>query len=186
MKQQTQKLLKNTLKAGLLTATINGLGRLFGKNLGKGLGLGLFLGTLGVQSLMTTPAYALSESIVVNYARNMSQAANDQNIAKIARLIADDAIISLSRNGKTTNLDKEGYLQLLQKSWAKANNYHYQMTISDIVIAGNQARAQIQTIETWTQDGKQVVLTTSASKATLSQTDKEIVLSRLSAQVDIQ
>lgn len=115
MKHHTRNMLKKTATASVLTAALGTLGKLTGKPLGKGLSLGLFVGALGVQTLITAPAYAISESDITRYATNMSQAANSQNIAQISRLIADDAIISLSRNGKTTSLDKEGYLQLLQK-----------------------------------------------------------------------
>ncbi len=184
MKHNTRHFLKQTLNASLLTAAIGTLGKLSGKNLSKGVGLGLFIGALGVQSLITTPAYAISEKDIGSYASAMTAAANNQNIAQISKLIADDAIISLSRNNKTTSLDKEGYLQLLQKSWAKASNYRYHINISDVVVTGNQARAQVTTTETWTQDGKPVKITTS-SRATLSQSGANAVLLRSVAQVTV-
>ncbi|OOS24580.1 nuclear transport factor 2 family protein [Moraxella pluranimalium] len=184
MKNNTRHFLKKTVNASLLTAAIGTLGKLSGKNLGKGLSLGLFIGALGVQSLITTPAYAISEKDIGGYASAMTAAANNQNIAQISKLIADDAIISLSRNNKTTSLDKEGYLQLLQKSWAKASNYRYHINISDVVVTGNQARAQVTTTETWTQDGKPVKITTS-SRATLSQSGANAVLLRSVAQVTV-
>ena len=184
MKHHTRNMLKKTATASVLTAALGTLGKLTGKPLGKGLSLGLFVGALGVQTLITAPAYAISESDITRFATNMSQAAKSQNIAQISRLIADDAIISLSRNGKTTSLDKEGYLQLLQKSWAKASNYRYHIDVTNIVVAGNQARAQIITTETWTQDGKPVTIKT-VSRATLSQVGNNAVLLRSVGQVTV-
>ncbi len=180
----TQSLLKRSINAGVLTAAIGGLGRLSGKNLSKAASLGLFIGALGVQSFITTQAYAVSESDIRSYAAAMNAAANNQNIAQISQLIADDAIISLSRNNKSSSLDKEGYLQLLQKSWAKASGYRYEISVSNIVAAGNQARAQVTTTETWTQDGKKVTLKTS-SRATFSQVGNKTVLLRSVAQVTV-
>lgn len=187
MKQQlqhtTKKLLKQTANAGLLTAVIGGLGKISGKQLGKKASLGLFVGAIGMQ-MIATPAYAISESAISAYATAMNAAANNQNIAQVSRLIADDAIIAITRNGKTSSLSKEDYLQLLQKSWAKAGNYRYQINISDVVVSGNQARAQVNTTETWTQDGKTVTVKTS-SKATLSQNGSNAVLLRSVAQVTV-
>lgn len=193
MKQSTRQFLKQTVNASLLTAVIGSLSKLSGKNLGKGLGLGVFITALGAQSLISTPAYAMSERDVTSFAATMRTAANSQNIGQISKLIADDAIISLSaddaiislsRNNKTTSLNKDGYLQMLQKSWAKATNYRYQISISDVVITGNQARAQVTTTETWTQAGKPVTIKTS-SRATLSQLDGNTVLLRSVAQVTV-
>lgn len=184
MKHNTRNMLKKTATASMLTAALGTIGKLTGKPLGRGLSLGLFVGALGVQSLITAPAYAISESDIAQYATNMSSAANGQNIAQISRLIADDAIISLSRNGKTTSLDKEGYLQLLQRSWAKASNYRYRIDVTNVVVTGNQARAQVVTTETWTQDGKPVTIKT-ASRATLSQVGSNAVLLRSVAQVTV-
>lgn len=184
MKHNTRHFLKQTLNASLLTAAIGTLGKLSGKNLSKGLGLGVFITALGAQTLISTPAYAMSESDISTYSSAMRTAANNQNIAQISKLIADDAIISLTRNNKTMSLGKEDYLQLLQKSWAKASNYRYQISISDVVITGNQARAQVVTTETWIQDGKPVTIKT-ASRATLSQVGSNTVLLRSVAQVTV-
>ncbi|OOS07762.1 protein of unknown function [Moraxella cuniculi DSM 21768] len=184
MKSGTRNFFKKAAAASVLTGTLGLVGKLAGKPISKGLSLGLFVGALGVQSLITTNAYAISESDINRYASAISSAANAQNIAQVSRLIADDAIISLSRNGKTSSLDKEGYLQLLQKSWAKSTGYQYRIDISDIVTTGNQARAQVVTTETWTQDGKPITVKT-VSRATLSQTGNNTVLLRSVAQVTI-
>ena len=60
MKHNTRHFLKQTLNASLLTAAIGTLGKLSGKNLGKGVGLGVFITALGAQTLISTPAYAMS------------------------------------------------------------------------------------------------------------------------------
>ncbi|WP_064645276.1 DUF4440 domain-containing protein [Moraxella catarrhalis] len=184
MKYSTRSVLKKAVAASMLTAAIRSAIQFTGKSFGKGASIGLFIGMIGVQSLITTNAYAISEQDVSRYASSMSSAANAQNIAQISRLIADDAIISLSRGGKTTSLDKEGYLQLLQKSWATSSGYRYRINVADVVVTGNQARAQIVTTENWTQDGRPVTINT-ASRATFSQVGNNAVLLRSVSQVTV-
>lgn len=184
MKYSTRSVLKKAVAAGMLTAAIRSAIQFTGKSFGKGASIGLFIGMIGVQSLITTNAYAISEQDVSRYASSMSSAANAQNIVQISRLIADDAIISLSRGGKTTSLDKEGYLQLLQKSWATSSGYRYRINVADVVVTGNQARAQIVTTENWTQDGRPVTINT-ASRATFSQVGNNAVLLRSVSQVTV-
>ncbi|OOR90123.1 hypothetical protein B0181_05350 [Moraxella caviae] len=147
--------------------------------------LGVGLMTLASASLLVSvPAYAMSEASVQGFAAAMKNAANSQNIGKVAELISDEAIISLSRGNKSTSLDKNGYLQLLQKGWAKAKNYRYDIQVSNAVITGDQARVQITTTETWTENGRPVRITTS-SRATLSEMSGSAVILRSVTQVSV-
>lgn len=132
----------------------------------------------------TAQAATISESQVQQYAQSMKQAANSQNIGRIAKLISDDAIISLSRNGKTSSLDKAAYLKLLQRSWNGTSNYHYDIVVSGVVSSGSQARANVQTIETFVEDGKPVEFITN-SRATLGVDASNLVLLRSVSQVTI-
>ena len=184
MKYSTRSVLKKVVAASMLTAAIRSAIQFTGKSFGKGASIGLFIGMIGVQSLITTNAYAISEQDVSRYASSMSSAANAQNIAQISRLIADDAIISLSRGGKTTSLDKEGDEQPPHNSWAPSRGYRYRINVADVVVTGNQARAQIVTTENWTQDGRPVTINT-ASRATFSQVGNHVVLLRSVSQVTI-
>lgn len=127
----------------------------------------------------------LSESAVQNYATQMKQAANSKNVDRVSDLVADEALISLSRRGKTTSLDKAAYLKLLQRSWSNTSNYNYDINISNIVISGNQAKADVNTVETWEKNGKPTTLTTS-SRATLKPGDGNAVLLRAVTQVTIE
>ena len=131
------------------------------------------------------PAYAISESAVQGFASAMNTAANNQNIGQISRLIDDEAVISLTRQGKTTTLDKNAYLQLLQKSWMGASNYRYNISISDVVVSGNQARAVVTTTETWEKDGKKTIFRTT-SRTTLSQSGSNAILLRAVSQVTVE
>lgn len=143
-------------------------------------------GALGVAGVMvSTPAYAMSESAVQNFAVAMKTSANAQNIGQLSRLIDDEVVISLTRQGKTATLDKNGYLQLLQKSWAGAKDYRYDIAISDVVISGNQAKAQVKTTESWIKDNKRTVITTT-SRATLQDFGKNVVLLRAVSQVAVE
>ncbi len=143
--------------------------------------------SVGALSGVVTSAYAqVDEQSVMAYAQSMQAAANAQNITQIARLIDDDVAISLTRQGKgSSTLSKNDYLDLLQKSWTQAKNYRYDITVSDIIIAGNQMRAVITTKETWTKDGKTHSITTNA-RATFVSNGKHAVLKRSVAQVTVE
>lgn len=181
MQNKTMKLKKLTSKLALATATAV-MGAALVKNRHK------ILAAVGASSLLAVvmPAHAnMSEQAVRVYASAMQQAANSQNINQMARLISDDAIISLNRQGRgTSTLNKTSYLDFLQKSWAESNNYRYEITVSDIVLAGNQATAQVTTTETWVKDNRPVTIRTS-SRATLGINNNNAVLLRSVTQVTV-
>ncbi|MDO4451002.1 MAG: hypothetical protein Q4B79_08605 [Moraxella sp.] len=139
---------------------------------------------LGTSVAMVTPAYAISETSVQSFASSMNVAANSQNIGQVSRLIDDNAVISLTRKGNTATLDKNSYLQLLQKSWAGTSDYHYHISVNDVIITGNQARATIITTESWVKAGRKTTLVTH-SKATLSEVDGKVLLLRAVSQVTV-
>ena len=137
-------------------------------------------------SFVATPAQAaINEAAVQNYATQMKQAANSKNVSKVSSLVADEALISLSRRGKTTSLDKAAYLKLLQDSWSKSTNYSYDISITNIVISGEQAKADVKTVETWVRDGQQRTMSTT-SRATLKSDNNNAVLLRAVSQVTIE
>lgn len=140
-----------------------------------------------VATTMSAPAHAeITQSLVNGYASAMQTAANSQNIGQIAKLLSDDAVVSLTRQGKgTTTLDKSAYLDLLQKGWTQASNYRYTISVNDIVITGDTAKAQVVTVETWVKDGKTTKLTTTA-RATLGLSGNNAVLLRSVAQVAVE
>lgn len=192
MSQRT-RFLKTALKKAVLPTVIIGTGvalvkyrHLVGKLNLKNLSTSLSVGLVGTAALATvaTPAYAqISEQAVSAYAQSMQAAANSQNISQISRLLADDAVISLSRQGKgSSTLSKNDYLDLLQKSWTQSKDYRYEISVSDVVVTGDSARAVIVTRESWTKDGKAQTITTT-SRATLSHNGKNAVLVRAVSQV---
>lgn len=143
-------------------------------------------GALCVSALLATPAYAdITEATVQQFANQLSQAANQKNVNRIAQLVDDSVLISLSRNGKSTTLNKANYLKLLQTNWSKASNYHYEISINNVVISGNQAKADIQTVETLTENGRPERLVTS-SRATFSSPNSDVVLLRAVSQLTIE
>lgn len=139
--------------------------------------------TIGVAA--TSAQAAISEAAVQSYAAQMKQAANSKNVNKVSSLVADEALISLSRRGKTTSLDKAAYLKLLQDSWAKSSNYTYDISIANVVISGEQAKADVKTVETWVKDGQQRTMSTT-SRATLKSDNNNAVLLRAVSQVTIE
>lgn len=96
---------------------------------GKGL-LALLLKSAGVAAVVavastvsiTAQAATMTEDLVQNYVAAMKSSANNKSINQVARLVSDDALISLSRKGKSTSLDKDAYLKLLQNSWNDTSN----------------------------------------------------------------
>lgn len=138
-----------------------------------------------VSILVASPAYAdITEASVQRFANQLSQAANQKNVNRIAQMVDDDVLISLSRNGKSTTLNKASYLRLLQTNWSKTSNYHYDIVVNNVVISGNQAKADIQTVETLTENGKPERLVTS-SRATFGSTNSDVILLRAVSQLTI-
>lgn len=137
--------------------------------------------------LFVAPSFAqMNENLVKNYASAMQSAANARNLGQIASLLADDVMVSLTRQGKgSTTLDKAGYLNLLQKSWSETDNYRYSININNIVVTGDTARAQFLTKESFVKDGKPTTLTTNA-KATLGVGAGNALLLRSVAQVTVE
>ncbi|MDO5769563.1 MAG: hypothetical protein Q4P13_08665 [Psychrobacter sp.] len=149
----------------------------------QGVGV-LSVGALAATAMMSAQAAPITESAVQSYAAAMKSAANSKNVNQVASLVSDDALISLSRKGKTTSLDKDAYLKLLQSSWGQTQGYRYDITVNNVVIAGDQAKADVKTIETWTKDGQQVSFVTS-SRVTLTSNAGNAVLLRAVSQVTI-
>ena len=137
-------------------------------------------------STMTISAQAatMTEALVQNYATAMKSAANSQSLNQVARLVSDDALISMSRKGKSTSLDKDAYLKLLQNSWSNTSNYRYDINVDNIVITGEQAKANVTTNESWVKDGQKVSFVTT-SRATLTLSTGNAVLLRAVSQVAI-
>lgn len=136
--------------------------------------------------LSASPAMAqMNEQLVNTYTNAVQSAANAQNISQLARLISDDVVISLNRQGKgSATLDKSAYLDLLQKSWTQTSNYRYTTHADNIVITGDTARVSFVSKETWTKDGQSFTLTTT-SKSTLGLVGTTPVLLRSVAQVSV-
>jgi uncharacterized membrane-anchored protein YjiN (DUF445 family) len=138
------------------------------------------VGTMSISAQAAT----MTEALVQNYAAAMKASANSQNINQVARLVSDDALISMSRKGKSTSLDKEAYLKLLQSSWNNTSNYRYDISVDNVVISGGQAKANVTTNESWVKDGQQVSFVTT-SRVTLALSTGNAVLLRAVSQVAI-
>ncbi|MBF2718629.1 hypothetical protein IP510_01875 [Psychrobacter sp. NG254] len=141
---------------------------------------------MAVASTVSISAQAadMTEALVQNYAAAMKSSANSQNVNQVSRLVSDDALISLSRKGKSTSLDKDAYLKLLQNSWNDTSNYRYDISVDNIVITGSQAKASVTTNESWVKNGQQVSFVTT-SRVTLTLSTGNAVLLRAVSQVAI-
>ena len=133
---------------------------------------------------VSVQAATMNESLVQNYSAAMKAAANSKNLSQVSRLVSDDALISLSRKGKSTSLDKEAYLRLLQTGLNQTSNYRYEISINNIVITGEQAKANVTTTESWVKDGQSVSFVTN-SRVTLTVATGNAVLLRAVSQVTI-
>jgi len=129
-------------------------------------------------------AATMTEDLVQNYAAAMKASANSKSINQVSRLVSDDALISLSRKGKSTSLDKDAYLKLLQSSWNDTSNYRYDISVDNVVITGSQAKANVTTNESWVKNGQQVSFVTT-SRVTLTLSTGNAVLLRAVSQVAI-
>ena len=141
---------------------------------------------LAVASTVSISAQAadMTEALVQNYVAAMKSSANSKNVNQVSRLVSDDALISLSRKGKSTSLDKDAYLKLLQNSWNDTSNYRYDISVDNIVITGSQAKASVTTNESWVKNGQQVSFVTT-SRVTLGLSTGNAVLLRAVSQVAI-
>ena len=144
---------------------------------------------IGVAAVVSTiavnaQAATMTDGLVQSYATAMKSAANSKSINQVATLVSDDALISLSRKGKSTSLDKDAYLKLLQNSWNQTSNYRYDISVDNIVITGSQAKANVKTIESWVKDGKNVSFVTT-SRVTLTLATGNAILLRAVSQVTI-
>lgn len=133
---------------------------------------------------ISAQAADMTERAVQDYAAAMKVAADNKDITQVAALVSNDALISLSRRGKSTSLDKEAYLQLLQNSWNQTSNYRYEINIDNIVTTGTQAKANVNTTESWVKEGKNVSFVTN-SRVTLTLSIGNAVLLRAVSQVTI-
>jgi len=149
----------------------------------KGAGVAAVVAVASTVSI-SAQAATMTDALVQNYASAMKSSANSQNVNQVARLVSDDALISLSRKGKSTSLDKDAYLKLLQKSWNDTSNYRYDISVDNIVITGETAKANVTTNESWVKDGQQVSFVTT-SRVTLTVSTGNAVLLRAVSQVSI-
>lgn len=161
--------------------------RLWGKGLLalliKGAGVAAVVAIASTVSI-SAQAATMTEALVQNYASAMKSSANSRNVSQVARLVSDDALISLSRKGKSTSLDKDAYLKLLQNSWNDTSNYRYDISVDNIVITGEQAKANVTTNESWVKDGQAVSFVTT-SRVTLALSTGNAVLLRAVSQITI-
>ena len=161
--------------------------RLWGKGLLalliKGAGVATVVAIASTVSI-SAQAAPMTEALVQNYASAMKSSANSRNVSQVARLVSDDALISLSRKGKSTSLDKDAYLKLLQNSWNDTSNYRYDISVDNIVITGEQAKANVTTSESWVKDGQTVSFVTT-SRVTLTLATGNAVLLRAVSQITI-
>lgn len=139
-----------------------------------------------VAALSSQTAMAdITEADLQTFARQMAAAANAKNTAQVSRLIDNDVLIAVTRKGKSGTLNKQSYLNLLQTNWAKTGAYSYSIRIDNVVTSGDQARANVQTIETLTEDGKPTKLVTD-SRATFNKGATGVVLTRSISQLTIE
>lgn len=147
----------------------------------------LWLGLVMATSL-TVPTLAnaeITQRDIDNYGTAMAAAANAKSISRVASLVADDALISVSRKGKTTTLNKSNYLNLLQNNWSKATQYGYDIQLNNVVISGNHAKADAITTEVIVENNVTTRLVTT-SRITFAESGNLVLLSRAISQLVIE
>ncbi|MBS9779990.1 MAG: hypothetical protein KGV51_05115 [Moraxellaceae bacterium] len=142
----------------------------------------IILATLALGLLVYSQANAQIQATDINhYASVMKQSANNRDLNKIADMIADDVIIKITRNGKSATLNKIEYLKRLQQNWQSANNYSYNIQVSDIISSGDHIKANITTQEVI---GNNTYVT--QSRATLTENNNKAVLLKAVSQVSVK
>ena len=135
---------------------------------------------------MINPAQAeITPKEVEKYAAAMTAAANAKSMTRVGNLVAEDALIAVSRKGKSSTLNKSNYLNLLQNNWSKASQYGYNIQINNIVISGTQAKADAVTTEVIVENEITTRLVTT-SRITLTESANALVLSRAISQLVIE
>ncbi len=142
----------------------------------------IIFATLALGLLVYSQANAQIQATDINrYASVMKQSANNKDLNKIADMIADDVIIKITRNGKSATLNKTEYLKRLQQNWQSANNYSYNIQVSDIITSGDHIKANITTQEVI---GNNTYVTN--SRATLTENNNKAVLLKAVSQVSVK
>ncbi len=147
----------------------------------------LWLG-LVIATSLTVPTLAnaeITQRDIDNYGTAMAAAANAKSISRVASLVADDALISVSRKGKTTTLNKSNYLNLLQNNWSKATRYGYDIQLNNVVSSGNHAKADAITTEVIVENNLTTRLVTT-SRITFAESGNSVLLSRAISQLVIE
>ena len=147
----------------------------------------LWLGLVMATSL-TAPTLAnaeITQRDIDNYGTAMAAAANAKSISRVASLVADDALISVSRKGKTTTLNKSNYLNLLQNNWSNATQYGYDIQLNNVVFSGNHAKADAITTEVIVENNETTRLVTT-SRITFAESGNSVLLSRAISQLVIE
>ena len=147
----------------------------------------LWLG-LVIATSLTVPTLAnaeITQRDIDNYGTAMAAAANAKSISRVASLVADDALISVSRKGKTTTLNKSNYLNLLQNNWSKATRYGYDIQLNNVVFSGNHAKADAITTEVIVENNLTTRLVTT-SRITFAESGNSVLLSRAISQLVIE
>lgn len=146
-------------------------------------------GALCVGAFLTISNAAFAQmtpQAVDAYAKNMQSAMSARNINQVARLLSDDVVISLTRQGSATaTLDKSAYLNALQKGWSGVQNYKYTFTLDNVVITDDTARVQSTINESYTKDGQATTITAN-SRSTLGLNGNNAVLLRAVVQVSVR
>lgn len=143
------------------------------------------LGVMVGLSISNIANAEITQREIDNFGTAMMAAANAKSMSRVSSLIADDALISVSRKGKTSTLNKSNYLNLLQNNWSKATQYGYDIQINNVVVTGNHAKADAITTEVIVENNVTTRLVTT-SRITFTESADTVLLSRAISQLVIE
>lgn len=149
------------------------------------LALKVLVGAVVGLSLSNAANADITQREIDNFGVAMMAAANAKSTTRVANLVADDALISVSRKGKSSTLNKSNYLNLLQNNWSKASNYGYDIQLNNVVISGSHAKADAITTEVIVENNITTRLVTT-SRITFIESENSVLLSRAISQLVIE
>lgn len=149
------------------------------------LALKVLVGAVVGLSLSNAANADITQREIDNFGAAMMAAANAKSTTRVANLVADDALISVSRKGKSSTLNKSSYLNLLQNNWSKATNYGYDIQLNNVVISGSHAKADVITTEVIVENNITTRLVTT-SRITFIESENSVLLSRAISQLVIE
>ncbi len=115
----------------------------------RGMVLLLLLGMMGWISGSALANYTspLTESEVKYYVKHLERTFNAHNADKIIRFLCPEAMVRVSVDNKTYEMNRSMYQRLLKESFQDVTQYRYLSNVKSVTINGNRAFVTLDVYE---------------------------------------